>query len=57
MANEFDFGFTAVDEDELEIAIAKFKNQYQKSSIASLDFEPDSEGREIPAKLAIPEYC
>jgi len=37
--NSIDYLLKPIDEDELEIAIAKFKNQYQKSSIASLDFE------------------
>jgi two-component system, LytTR family, response regulator LytT len=37
--NSIDYLLKPIDEDELSIAIAKFKNQYQKSSIASLDFE------------------
>lgn len=37
--NSIDYLLKPIDEDELEIAIAKFKNQYQKSSVASLDFE------------------
>lgn len=37
--NSIDYLLKPIDEDELEIAISKFKNQYQKSSVASLDFE------------------
>jgi DNA-binding LytR/AlgR family response regulator len=37
--NSIDYLLKPIDEDELEIAITKFKNQYQKSSVASLDFE------------------
>lgn len=37
--NSIDYLLKPIDEEELEIAIAKFKNQYQKSSVASLDFE------------------
>lgn len=37
--NSIDYLLKPIDEDELDIAIAKFKNQYQKSSVASLDFE------------------
>lgn len=37
--NSIDYLLKPIDVDELEIAITKFKNQYQKSSIASLDFE------------------
>ena len=37
--NSIDYLLKPIDEEELEIAITKFKNQFQKSSIASLDFE------------------
>jgi DNA-binding LytR/AlgR family response regulator len=37
--NSIDYLLKPIDEDELEIAVAKFKNQFQKSSVASLDFE------------------
>ncbi|WP_026710418.1 LytR/AlgR family response regulator transcription factor [Flavobacterium filum] len=37
--NSIDYLLKPIDEDDLEIAIAKFKNQFQKSSLASLDFE------------------
>lgn len=37
--NSIDYLLKPIDEEDLEIAIAKFKNQFQKSSIASLDFE------------------
>ena len=37
--NSIDYLLKPIDEHELEIAITKFKNQYQKSSVASLDFE------------------
>lgn len=37
--NSIDYLLKPIDEEELEIAISKFKNQFQKSSIASLDFE------------------
>ena len=37
--NSIDYLLKPIDEEELSIAISKFKNQFQKSSIASLDFE------------------
>lgn len=37
--NSIDYLLKPIDEDDLETAISKFKNQFQKSSIASLDFE------------------
>lgn len=37
--NSIDYLLKPIDEDDLEIAVAKFKNQFQKSSISSLDFE------------------
>ena len=37
--NSIDYLLKPIDEEELEIAIIKFKNQFQKSSIATLDFE------------------
>lgn len=37
--NSIDYLLKPIDEDELSIAIAKFKNQLQKSSVSSLDFE------------------
>jgi DNA-binding LytR/AlgR family response regulator len=37
--NSIDYLLKPIDEDDLSIAIAKFKNQFQKSSISSLDFE------------------
>ena len=37
--NSIDYLLKPIDEEELEIAISKFKNQFQKSSISSLDFE------------------
>ncbi len=37
--NSIDYLLKPIDEDDLEIAITKFKNQFQQSSIASLDFE------------------
>ena len=37
--NSIDYLLKPIDEEELEIAITKFKNQFQKSSIASLNFE------------------
>lgn len=37
--NSIDYLLKPIDEDELEVAISKFKNQYQKNSIATLDFE------------------
>lgn len=37
--NSIDYLLKPIDVDDLAIAITKFKNQFQKSSIASLDFE------------------
>lgn len=37
--NSIDYLLKPIDEDELEIAIKKFKNQLQKSSVSNLDFE------------------
>ena len=37
--NSIDYLLKPIDEEDLEIAITKFKNQFQKSSISSLDFE------------------
>jgi two-component system response regulator LytT len=37
--NSIDYLLKPIDEDELSIAITKFKNQFQKSVVASLDFE------------------
>ncbi len=37
--NSIDYLLKPIDEDDLETAISKFKNQFQKNSIASLDFE------------------
>ena len=37
--NSIDYLLKPIDEDELEVAISKFKNQFQKNSIATLDFE------------------
>lgn len=37
--NSIDYLLKPIDEDDLSMAIAKFKNQFQKSSISSLDFE------------------
>lgn len=37
--NSIDYLLKPIDEDELEIAISKFKNQFQKNNMASLDFE------------------
>ncbi|GGD28498.1 LytR/AlgR family response regulator transcription factor [Flavobacterium orientale] len=37
--NSIDYLLKPIDEDDLAIAISKFKNQFQKSSIASLDFD------------------
>jgi len=37
--NSIDYLLKPIDEDDLEIAISKFKTQFQKSSISSLDFE------------------
>lgn len=37
--NSIDYLLKPIDEDDLSTAITKFKNQFQKSSISSLDFE------------------
>jgi len=37
--NSIDYLLKPIDEDELSIAIKKFENQLQKSSVSSLDFE------------------
>jgi two-component system, LytTR family, response regulator LytT len=37
--NSIDYLLKPIDEDDLETAINKFKTQFQKSSVASLDFE------------------
>ncbi len=37
--NSIDYLLKPIDEDDLSIAISKFKNQFQKSSVAALDFE------------------
>lgn len=37
--NSIDYLLKPIDEDDLSIAVAKFKNQFQKSSVAALDFE------------------
>ncbi|MBC8884554.1 response regulator transcription factor [Flavobacterium piscinae] len=37
--NSIDYLLKPIDEDDLSMAITKFKNQFQKSSISSLDFE------------------
>lgn len=37
--NSIDYLLKPIDEDELEIAISKFKNQFQKSLVSNLDFE------------------
>ena len=37
--NSIDYLLKPIDEDDLEVAITKFKNQFQKSSVAALDFE------------------
>jgi DNA-binding LytR/AlgR family response regulator len=37
--NSIDYLLKPIDEEELAIAISKFKNQFQKNSIASLDFD------------------
>lgn len=37
--NSIDYLLKPIDEEDLKTAISKFKNQFQKSSIASLDFE------------------
>ncbi|MBN8641406.1 MAG: response regulator transcription factor [Flavobacteriales bacterium] len=37
--NSIDYLLKPIDEDDLSIAVAKFKNQFQKSGVAALDFE------------------
>ncbi len=37
--NSIDYLLKPIDEDDLSIAITKFKNQFQKSSVTALDFE------------------
>jgi DNA-binding LytR/AlgR family response regulator len=37
--NSIDYLLKPIDDDDLSIAIAKFKNQFQKSTVSSLDFE------------------
>ena len=37
--NSIDYLLKPIDEDDLEIAISKFKNQFKKSVVSSLDFE------------------
>jgi two-component SAPR family response regulator len=37
--NSIDYLLKPIDEDELSTAILKFKNQFQKNTISSLDFE------------------
>jgi DNA-binding LytR/AlgR family response regulator len=37
--NSIDYLLKPIDEDDLEVAVSKFQNQFQKKSIASLDFE------------------
>ncbi|MBP6128659.1 LytTR family DNA-binding domain-containing protein [Flavobacterium sp.] len=37
--NSIDYLLKPIDEDELSTAISKFKNQFQKNTISSLDFE------------------
>lgn len=37
--NSIDYLLKPIDEEELEIAVNKFKNQQQKNSVSSLDFE------------------
>ena len=37
--NSIDYLLKPIDEDDLEIAVNKFKNQFQKNNMASLDFE------------------
>ena len=37
--NSIDYLLKPIDEDELEIAINKFQNQFQKNAVANLDFE------------------
>lgn len=37
--NSIDYLLKPIDEDELEIAVSKFKNQLQKNTVATLDFD------------------
>jgi DNA-binding LytR/AlgR family response regulator len=37
--NSIDYLLKPIDEDELSIAISKFKNQFQKNTISNLDFD------------------
>ena len=37
--NSIDYLLKPIDEDDLSIAVTKFKNQFQKSGVAALDFE------------------
>lgn len=37
--NSIDYLLKPIDEDELSVAISKFKNQFQKSTVSNLDFE------------------
>ena len=37
--NSIDYLLKPIDEDELSVAILKFKNQFQKSTVSNLDFE------------------
>lgn len=37
--NSIDYLLKPIDDDDLSVAITKFKNQFQKSSLSSLDFE------------------
>lgn len=37
--NSIDYLLKPIDEDDLEIAISKFKNQFQKNTISNFDFE------------------
>jgi two-component system response regulator LytT len=37
--NSIDYLLKPIDEDDLEVAITKFKNQFQKSVVTNLDFE------------------
>ena len=37
--NSIDYLLKPIDEDELETAISKFQNQFQKNAVSSLDFE------------------
>jgi DNA-binding LytR/AlgR family response regulator len=37
--NSIDYLLKPIDEDELQVSISKFQNQYQKMAVSSLDFE------------------